>query len=161
MSATLAVEKGDPVEGERLAREALAIYSKEQDQNFLAQSYDLLAQAYLARSKVAEARDAVEHALAIPGQSFRVRRSVAITAARAHESRSRADSIKQLQIILAESVKRGYVGMAFAARLSLAEMQIRSGQRAIGRAQLAALEKEAADRGFGLMARKARAAMTL
>jgi hypothetical protein len=52
------------------------------------------------------------------------------------------------------------VGLAFEARLSLAEMQMRSGQGATGRAQLSGLEKEARQKGFGLIARKARAALT-
>lgn len=64
-----------------------------------------------------------------------------------------------MQSTLAEASKRGYLGLAFEARLSLAEMQTRSGQVAIGRAQLARLEKEAAERGFRLIARKARAAL--
>ena len=161
MAGTLAVEKGNAVEAEAFAREALGIYLKERNPDAQAEAYDVLAQSYLARSKVPEARDAIEHALAVQGRSFRWRLSLAITAARAYESRSRADSIKQLQTTVVEAVNRGYVGLAFEARLTLGEMQIRAGQGAIGRAQLAALEKEAAGRGFGLIARKARAALTL
>ena len=48
--------------------------------------------------------------------------------------------------------------LALEARLALADVEIRSGMRQIGRSHLAGLEREAARRGFGLIARKARAA---
>jgi hypothetical protein len=132
---------------------------KEQHPDAQDEAYEVLAQSYLAQQRVDEARDAVDRALASPGQDFDVKLSIAITAARVYESRARADSIKQLQSTLTEAVERGYVGLAFEARLSLAEMQMRSGQGATGRAQLTGLEKEAGRKGFGLIARKARAAL--
>ena len=48
--------------------------------------------------------------------------------------------------------------LALEARLALADVEIRSGMRQIGRLHLASLEREAARHGFGLIARKARAA---
>jgi len=75
--------------------------------------------------------------------------SIDLTAARLLESKSRADAIKQLQSIVAETTRRGYVGLAFRARLALAEMEGRAGDRAGARAHLASLEKDAAARASG------------
>jgi tetratricopeptide (TPR) repeat protein len=153
--AMLAVEKGQVADAERFARDALDRYLKEQDPNSQAAAYDRLAQAYLAAKKAPEARDAVEHASALTGQTVLTRLSIAITAARADESRSRADAIKQLQATVDEATRSGYLRLAFEARLSLAEIEIRSGERGAGRAHLASLKKQAGEKGFALIARKA------
>ena len=157
--ATLAIEKGQAGEAERFARDALDRYLKEQNPNAQAAAYDRLAQSYLAGKKTSDARDAVEHASALPGQTVLTRLSIAITAARADESRSRTDAMKQLQATVDEATTSGYLRLAFEARLPLAEIEIRSGASDAGRAHLASLKKEAAEKGFGLIARKARAAV--
>ncbi len=156
--ARLALEKGQAAEAEQSARAALDLL-KDQAPNVNASAYDLLAQVYLAGRKIPEARDAIEHALTVPGQVVLARLSFAITAARAHESRSRADAIKQLQATVDEATKTGYLRLALEARLRLAEMEIRAGRRDLGRAHLVSLKTEAAQRGFALIARKAQAAL--
>ena len=100
-----------------------------------------------------------DRALAQPALEYATRLSLAVTAARVHESTSRADAVKQLQSTITEATNRGYLKVALEARLSLAEMEVRSGQLAMGRAHLASVDKEAAARGFGLLARKARASL--
>jgi hypothetical protein len=102
----------------------------------------------------------VAHASAISGQTVETRLSIAITAARADESRSPTDAIKQLQATVDEATKNGYLRLAFQARLPLGEMEMRSGARDAGRAHLLRLKKEAAEKGFGLIARKAQIALT-
>lgn len=157
--ARLAVEKGEVIDAERFARSALEHYLKEPTPGAQAAAYDILAQSYLAARKIPEARDAVDHALARPNLSVSTRLSIATTAARAHESRSQADAIRQLQSTIDEATKTGYLRLAFEARLPLAEIEVRSGEREIGRAHLASLEHDASQKGFGLIARKARAAL--
>ena len=87
-----------------------------------------------------------------------VRLSIALTAARVLELKSRADAIGQLQSIVADTTRRGLTPLAFEARLALAQMEYRAGDRAIALAHLTSLEKDAVAKGFGLIARKARAA---
>jgi hypothetical protein len=82
-----------------------------------------------------------------------------ITATVVDESQSRTDAIRRLRSLVEEATARGNLFLAFEARLPLAEIEIRAGQREIGRSHLASLEKDAAARGFGLIARKARAAL--
>jgi tetratricopeptide (TPR) repeat protein len=157
--ASLAVERGQAVDAERFARDALDRFLKEQNPESRATAYNALAEAYLAGMKIREAREALEHALALPTHTVIRRLSIATTAARVHESTSPADAISQLQATVDEATRRGYLRVAFEARLPLGEIEIRSGAREIGRTHLASLEKEAAKKGFVLIARKARAAL--
>jgi len=87
-----------------------------------------------------------------------VRLPLAVTLARVHESTSRAEAIDELRAVVSETTKYGMMRTAFEARLALAGMKVRAGDRALARTQLASLEKDSAALGFTLMARKARAA---
>jgi tetratricopeptide (TPR) repeat protein/TolB-like protein len=156
--ATIAIEKGQATEAETFARRALDLQVKDPTQQDAIGTFDVLAQAYLAQRKIAEAREAVRSASAAPPRNVSTRLSLAITAARVSESQSRADAIRQLQSTVDEATGKGYVGLAFDARLRLAEMQVRAGDRERARAELARLEKDAAAKGFALVARKARVA---
>ena len=64
----------------------------------------------------------------------------------------------QVEEILGEARKRGFVGVEFEARLVLAEWEKKSGHDAAARTELAALESNARSRGFGLVVRQAAAA---
>ncbi len=65
----------------------------------------------------------------------------------------------QLRSIVEEATARGYVWLAFEARLPLGGIEMRAGQREAGRAHLASVKTDAAGRGFALIARKAQAAL--
>lgn len=61
----------------------------------------------------------------------------------------------ELRAALDEARRGGLAGEALEARRGLAEIEIAAGKTASGRARLAALEKEAREKGFLLIARKA------
>ena len=65
------------------------------------------------------------------------------------------DAAKTLQEIALKANRLGFVSYEFEPRLALAEIEVTSGDRATGKTHLEALQKEAADRGFGLIALKA------
>lgn len=69
-----------------------------------------------------------------------------------------ADAIKDLESLLSEAQKAGFYGLQLDARLALGEIEVQSGEVAVGRMRLEALEGEASTRGYGLIARKAKAA---
>jgi hypothetical protein len=114
---------------------------------------------HLSGQKIPEARAAVDQALAITRQNFGTRLSVQATAARVQEPGSRADAIKRLTAVVEEATRSGHIRLSFEARLWLAEIEIRSGARDLGRAHLAAIEKDATAKGFALIARKGHAAL--
>jgi serine/threonine protein kinase/tetratricopeptide (TPR) repeat protein len=153
----LAIQRGRSAEAETLAREALDFSLKEQTTYAMAVAYESLAASYLAANKIPEAREAIGRAVKASPHIFETTTTIAITAARTIESR--AEALTQLQSILSETTRREYVSLAFDARLAIGEIEMRGGQRDAARAHLASLEKEAAGKGFGLIARKARAAL--
>ncbi len=84
---------------------------------------------------------------------------VTITAARIRAASGsqadRTEASKKLREILAEARKAGFLTQEFEARLALGEIETSSGDSANGRAHLAGLEQDAAQKGFRLIARKA------
>jgi serine/threonine protein kinase/tetratricopeptide (TPR) repeat protein/TolB-like protein len=157
--ASLALEKGQLVEAEKFARDAIDRLVKEEESSARSWAYDVIAQTYLLRTRIPDAKEAVEQALRTKGQNFSTRLEVKATAARVEESRSRADAIKGLTAIVDEATKSDHVRFALEAGVWLGEMEIRSGKRDAGRARLAAIGKDATAKGFAHIARKVTAAL--
>ena len=86
---------------------------------------------------------------------------VAITSARVRAALGNASDEKQaanmMESVLAQSKQAGFVPFEFEARLSLAELELRSKGNAAGRVQMEELEKGARAQDFGLIARQASA----
>lgn len=69
-------------------------------------------------------------------------------------------ALQQLRDLVAETHKSGFAGFEFQARLALARVQMKVGQTAAARAHLQSLAKDAAAKGYDLIARRAHAALT-
>jgi hypothetical protein len=118
----------------------------------------------LAEGKAAAAKEAAQRArvLAAKSQNPEIRWRTAIAAARietagkdiAHSS-SGAAALKELVPIIAKSRELGYQGIELDARLALAEIEMKVGQLAAGRAHLVVIEADAKAKGYNLVARKA------
>ena len=117
----------------------------------------------LCRPKIADARNAIEHASALlrPGGDVSVRLSVEIEAARLLAASGNptdyAAAERNLQGALADATKEGLAGLQLQTRLALGEIEMKASASAAGRARLFTLEKDAREKGFLLIARKARA----
>jgi len=85
-----------------------------------------------------------------------VRMNYGIAAARVRAAiGGTAEATQSLEATLAEANKYGYLGYQFEARLALGEIELNSDKTGDGRVRLEVLQKEAAAKGFGLIARKA------
>jgi tetratricopeptide (TPR) repeat protein/TolB-like protein len=157
--AEISLDSGAPEAAEKYALAALEGLLKEQNPNMQANAYAVLAQAYLARARVAEARDAIEQAKARPNQTAGLRRLFIMIDAEANAAASPADSIRQLQAVADESAKGGSVRTVLEARMLQAQIEVRSGRLAAGRRHLAAVKRDAAAKGFVLLADKAQTAL--
>jgi hypothetical protein len=62
---------------------------------------------------------------------------------------------KELNAVVAKSRELGYQGIELDARLALAEIEMKEGQTAAGRAHLAAIQSDAKAKGYDLVTRKA------
>ena len=163
--AELSLEEGhSPAEQEALMHHAIEVFRKQKADDDEIEAWCILARAMLAQDKAAGASDAIEHARTLVGKSQNpeVRWRTAIAAARlyaagkdnAHSGFGMAAQ-KELNAVVPKSRELGYRGIELDARLALAEIEVKAGQSAVGRAHLAAIESEAKAKGFQLVARKA------
>jgi tetratricopeptide (TPR) repeat protein len=163
--AELSLEEArSPAEQEAATRQVIEVLQKQKARDDEIAAWCILARALFAQDKVAAASDAIEHARSLAGKSQNpeIRWRTAIAAARvspagtdlAHTA-SRMAARKELDAVAAKSRELGYRGIELDARLALAEIEMKEGQTAAGRAHLAAIQAEAKAKAYNLVARKA------
>jgi DNA-binding winged helix-turn-helix (wHTH) protein/tetratricopeptide (TPR) repeat protein len=148
-------EAHSPAEQEASARQVIEVFQKQKARDDEIQAWCILARALLAQGKAPAAADAIEHARSLAGKSQapETRWRTAIAAARVNSTGPAVR--KELDAVLAKSRELGYRGVELDARLALAEIEMKAGQTAAGRAHLAAIEADAKSKGYNLIARKA------
>ncbi len=159
--ARLDIEEGHAAEAEVEMRKCKEQFHREQATDDELAASIMLAQALLTEGKLGDAKKEVQAAqtLATASQNRLVRFQFDLARARVLLTSEQGELPRtQVEEILAEARKRGFVGVEFEARLVLAEWEKKSGHDAAARTELAALESSAHSKGFGLVARKAAAA---
>jgi hypothetical protein len=162
-SGEISLEEGKPSEAETLAGDALHQLGATASPARSAEAHSVRALALLAENKRAEARDAAQQAAAFAAKASdrNPQYDAALAVARVYLASGKfAESRKQLAPILSQPSKAVSVPYLFEARLTLGEIGLKSGQAAIARAQLTSLEKQAREKHFLLIARKAKALLT-
>jgi DNA-binding winged helix-turn-helix (wHTH) protein/tetratricopeptide (TPR) repeat protein/TolB-like protein len=153
-----------PAEQEAAVRRTLEVFQTQKIRDDETQAWCLLARALAAEGKAGDAKDAMQHArsLAAKSQNPTIRWPTAITAARIATAESNPRQVatgnaarQELAAIITKSREMGYMGIELDARLALAEIEMKTGQAAAGRAHLAAVEADAKGKGYNLIARKA------
>ncbi len=117
-----------------------------------------MALALLAQNKQSEARDASQQAETFAAKASDSNPKYDAVLAAAHvdlAAKQFAESRKRLAPILSQPSKAVSAPYWFEAHLTLGEIGLKSGQTETARTQLASLEKEARDKKFLLIARKA------
>ncbi len=158
--AGLDIEDGRAPEAVTLIQESLKEFRAAKSSDDEISGGVLLARALLAAGKPSDALKEIEsaRALAAKTQNRLVRMDFAIAEARVLLGAGKpAEAGKILELVRADAKKLGLVRYELEARLVLAEVEIKSGNITSGRAQFAALEKDARARGFLLIASKAKA----
>ncbi len=159
--ARLAVEEGHPGEAEAAMRKCREQFHREQAVDDELSARTMLMQALLAEGKLGDAKKEIEaaQALAAVSQNRLARFQFDLARARVLLTSEQGELPRaQVEEILGEARKQGFVGVEFEARLVLAEWEKKSGHGSAARTELAALESSARSKGFGLVARKAAAA---
>ena len=96
--------------------------------------------------------------LAAKSQNLSVQLAFAVARARATAaSRESGAAETILKETLAKATKAGYLGYEFETRLALEELHLKSGKSPPSRGRLEQVQKEAKEKGFDLIARKAAA----
>jgi eukaryotic-like serine/threonine-protein kinase len=156
--AKTALEQGQLAEAETLARAAASELRNEKLPSDEAATEALLAELFLLQGKLDAARSAIRRATDLIRNSENRRDSlyVRIAAARVSAASGRpAEAERSLQAALAEAQQMHIMDRELESRLALGVIELTSGKAAAGQRRLVALRQQAADKGFGLIARKA------
>jgi eukaryotic-like serine/threonine-protein kinase len=159
--ANLVIEDGRPSQGETLARKALEEIRAAKIPELQLSAHAILADAFLAQGKLDAARKeiALGKPLAEKTQQRLLRMQFHITAAEVQTASGKpADlqaAIPALNRVIEQTKKSGVLATAYEARIALGKAQVKYGNKEEGKALMAAVEKEAAEKGFLLMSRKA------
>ena len=157
-SASLSLDQDQFSEAEIAAAKAAKQIENLKTFDLEATAYALLARSLLAQGKLPNAKLAVAHAMEsshqVPAYPPRFDAALAYAVVEA-ASGNAVEARKQASFVLAESTRCGYVYYQLAARMELAEIDLKSPRANAARAELATLEKEARARGFNLVARRA------
>jgi DNA-binding winged helix-turn-helix (wHTH) protein/TolB-like protein/Tfp pilus assembly protein PilF len=158
--AKLSIEEGNASEAEASVRKLIAQFHQEKQADDELTAYIVLIQSLLAQGKIAEAKQELAHAamLSAKSQNFLARLQFDLASARASLASGDAKTARPiLDAALKQVREHGYIGLEFEYRLTIAELERKSGNTAAAHAQLSALEQDAHAKGFGLIARKASA----
>ncbi len=156
--AELAIEEGHPDAAEASAREARDAFQKAHKNDDQITAAVALLRALLAEGKNADALKEVGKTAPIAGKSQNLSVQLAFATARA-----RTEAVSQevgaaktlLKEALVKATRSGYVGDQLESRLAFEEIESKSGKSAASRARLEQLRKDAKEKGFDLIARKA------
>jgi serine/threonine protein kinase/tetratricopeptide (TPR) repeat protein len=158
--AELAIEEGHPGAAERPALEARDEFQKAHRSDDQITATVALVGALLAGGKNDDALKEVGKAapIAARSQNLSVQLAFAVARARAEAASQEIAAAKTiLKEALVKATRSGYVGYQLECRLALEEIELESGKSAASSARLVKLQKDAKDKGFDLVARKAAA----
>ncbi len=156
----ISLEEDKPADSEKFASDALRQLEGRSFPARSAEAHSLMALALLAQDKQSAAQDAAQQAATFAAKASDVnpKYDAALAAARVDLAGKKfAESRKRLAPILSQPSKAVSAPYWFEAHLTLGEIALKSGQTAAARTQLASLEKEARDKKFLRIARKAAA----
>lgn len=158
--AELAIEEGHPDAAEGPAREARDDFQRARKSDEQITAATVLVDALLADGKNDETLKELGKTApsAVRSQNLSVQLAFAAARARAKVASRESGAAKAiLKEALAKATRCGYVGYQLESRLALEEIEMKFGKSAASRARLDQLQKDAKEKGFDLIARKAAA----
>lgn len=160
MIAELLLDSNNLPEAQSTSIAAADEFRREKAARDAALAYAVLSQVLLREGSLIEARKAIEESTIYLSKCSdrEAEMTVAIAAARVEAVSggiSRDDAAKALQQIATKANHLGFVPYELEPQLALAEIELTFGDGANARSHLEAVQKEALNRGFGLIALKA------
>ena len=158
--ALLQIEAGKPKEAEADLRRLKQWFHDEKEKDDEVAASTALSRALLAQGLQAEAREELDStlSLAAKSQDLMIRLQSALMSARVDLASNQLQSARTtLNKVLADARQHGLAGVVMEAMLLQADLEQRSAHKPLAQQQLAALERMAHDKGYGLLARKAAA----
>ena len=162
--AQILLDEGKNAAASTSARDAASVFEQTRAKKDEAAAYLVLSRALLAQGKLGDARASVDKAVAAADESHyrELEMLSSMAAARVRAALGNADdkakATQRLSNLIAEATSAGFVSEAMEGRLELGEIEMASGDKEAGYSGLEALEREAATKGYRLIAQKAAAA---
>jgi DNA-binding winged helix-turn-helix (wHTH) protein/tetratricopeptide (TPR) repeat protein/TolB-like protein len=163
--AELFLDEGKSGESALSARRAADVFAKTKGTSGEAAASLLLAKTLLISGHFADARKIVEQVVGVATEthSRELELSATLTAARVRaasgDSSEAKEALRSLDRVIADATATGFQAITLEARLAKGEIEMRNADSSTGHADLDALQKEAAKRGFQLIAQKASVAL--
>ena len=154
------IAEGHPDAAETLAREAREEFVKAHKSDDQITATATLENALVASGKISDALKEVAKTAPIAAKSQNLSAQLAFAAAKARAQAASKDTAAAKTILkdaLAKATKSGYLGYQLEFRLALEEIEAKAGKSAASRTRLEQLQKDAKDKGFALVARRAAA----
>ncbi len=159
--AELSIEEGHPSDAESVLRTCIGEFRQQKQADDELSAELALIRALRLQGKQADAVSEVDHAslLADSSHNLLYRLQFALESAQTllasdHPRSSRS----QLEQTLEKAHAHGFISLELEVRISLAELENKSGHSTAAKSQLESIEKAATDKGLALIARKAAAA---
>ena len=158
--AEVFLDAGKVRDAETTARDGAEAFAKTQAMPDQATAYLVLSRALLAEGRTEDALAVINKAVAAAHEAHHreLEMMTSIVAARALAAPGKpedgAEAKRRLTKLVADADAAGFVGVVFEARLSLAEVEQISGNRAAALTQLDALDKDADAHGYHLIAQE-------
>jgi DNA-binding winged helix-turn-helix (wHTH) protein/tetratricopeptide (TPR) repeat protein len=163
--AEILTDEGKGSEAESVTRQSADVFGQTRAGRYLVEANLLQSNALTVQGRNVEARTLIEQVTKAAADSHnrRLELKAAITAARIQAALASpgeaAASVRRLHRIISDAGEASFIDVGLDARLAVGEIELSSGDRAEGGADLEALEKDAKNGGFLLIARKASAAL--
>jgi tetratricopeptide (TPR) repeat protein len=158
--AEVALQQGQAARAAALAQQAATELHRGKSAHLEARAYLLLGRAALQQKRIAQAQKFFEQSAGLTPKNADpdMRLEFAAWSARADAAAgSGAKALKTLQDSVAELGPKAGANVQFEGRLALAELTLKFGDAAQGRAQLEAIEKDASGKSFTAFAKRAAA----
>jgi len=156
--AKLALEEGRASEAETSARSCREKFQQEQQHDDALAASLVIIDSLLAQGKQSEAQKEVEESqpLGNSSQNLFLRLQFELTSGRVLLASERPEASRPVfQKVESDSQRHGFVGLALADKLALAQLANRTKHLSQAQIELHALQNAATSKGFGLIARKA------
>jgi tetratricopeptide (TPR) repeat protein/TolB-like protein len=159
--ANAALDAGDPRRAEQRASEARELFKAAGNPERESESLSLIALCRLAAGQPQAAQGAIDGAAPVARRTENRRFHLFFDLAEARvlaATRHSSEALRILREAVRKAPEAGSVPLELEARLALGEVEVLAGDATAGRGRLAGLKREAARRGFAVLARKAGAA---
>jgi tetratricopeptide (TPR) repeat protein len=157
---SVALENDQRARAEQLAHEALREFESERNPDLEAAAHDLIAQSLLAEGNVSNAETEIDRAVALSPQDPSIALSLAVSSGRLlTQQRKFDDAAAKLRAAANHATSLKLTGWELQIRLRTAELQLQAGRTEDARAALQLLAKDASEKGYLLISRKAVAAL--